>query len=35
LLSDPASIDRHVVFIHGVRFANTTVWLSTGKKPEL
>jgi hypothetical protein len=23
------------VFIHGVRFANTTVWLSTGKKREL
>src|SRR6185369_13720123 len=35
LLSDPASIDRHVVFIHGVRFGNTPVWLSSGKRPEL
>jgi len=35
LLSDPASIDRHVVFIHGVRFANSTVWLSSGTQPEL
>ena len=35
LLSDAASIDRHQVFIRGVRFANTTVRLSTGKKREL
>jgi hypothetical protein len=35
LLSDLASIDRHVVFIHGVRFGNTTVWLSSGKEREL
>lgn len=35
LLSSPAPIDRHVVFIHGVRLSNATVWLSSDKHPEV
>jgi pimeloyl-ACP methyl ester carboxylesterase len=36
LLSNPAAIERHVVFVHGVRFPmTTTAWLSSGEKPEV
>ena len=34
-LSSLASIDRHVVLIHGVRFSNKDPWLSSGKRPEV
>jgi triacylglycerol esterase/lipase EstA (alpha/beta hydrolase family) len=35
LLPPPASIDRHVIFIHGVRFTRKAVWLSSGTPPEV
>ena len=34
-LSSRAPIDRHVVFIHGVRFSSKDPWLSSGRKPEV
>ena len=36
LLSSPERVERHVVFIHGVRFSNrSTPWLSSGSSPTL
>ena len=36
LLSSPERVERHVVFIHGVRFSNrSTPWFSSGRSPTL
>ena len=28
-------MDRHVVFVHGIRIGNSKVWMSSGKPPEV
>ena len=35
LLSNDAKMDRHVVFVHGLRRLGQKVWMSSGKPPEL
>jgi hypothetical protein len=35
LLSRGSDIDRHVVFVHGLRWTNTKVWMSSGNRPEV
>jgi len=34
LLSSTSEMDRHVVFVHGLRRPNSTVWMSSGAVPE-
>jgi Putative serine esterase (DUF676) len=35
LLSKGSVMDKHVVFVHGLRRANVQVWVSSGKPPEV
>jgi hypothetical protein len=35
LLSKRSEMDKHVVFVHGLRRANVKVWRSSGKRPEV
>ena len=33
LLSRGSDMDKHVLFVHGLRRANVKVWMSSGKTP--
>jgi hypothetical protein len=35
LLSEGSDMDKHVVFVHGLRRANAEVWMSSGKRPQV